>query len=70
MLAEKLVLPAEEYALKRSHVFNLLDARGAVEATDRPAYIGQIRDLAKQCAESYLESRRELGFPMLVSPAL
>jgi glycyl-tRNA synthetase alpha chain len=70
LLAEKLVLPAYDYTLKCSHMFNLLDARGAVKATDRPAYIGQIRDLAKQCAESYLESRRELGFPMLVSPTL
>ncbi len=70
LLKQKLVLPAYDYALKCSHLFNLLDARGAVKATDRPWYIGQIRDLAKQCAEGYLESRRELGFPMLVSAPL
>jgi glycyl-tRNA synthetase alpha chain len=66
LLDNKLVLPAYDYALKCSHVFNILDARGAVKATDRPTYIGQVRDLAKRCAEGYLESRREQGFPMLV----
>ncbi|MEI6790129.1 MAG: glycine--tRNA ligase subunit alpha [Myxococcaceae bacterium] len=70
LLEQKLVLPAYDYVLKCSHVFNLLDARGAIKATDRPGYIGKIRDLAKQCASSYLESRRELGFPMCVSAAL
>lgn len=70
LLEQKLVLPAYDYALKCSHLFNVLDARGAIKAVDRPAYIGRIRDLAKKCAERYLESRAELGFPMLVSPAL
>ena len=65
LLEHQLVLPAYDYVLKCSHLFNILDARGAVKATDRPTYIGQIRDLAKQCAASYLESRRDLGFPML-----
>lgn len=65
LLDQKLVLPAYDYALKCSHLFNILDARGVVKATDRPWFISQIRDLAKRCAEGYLESRRELGFPML-----
>lgn len=65
LLEHNLVLPAYDYVLKCSHVFNLLDARGAVSVTERAAYIGRVRDLAKQCAQAYLESRRELGFPML-----
>ncbi|MES2504865.1 MAG: glycine--tRNA ligase subunit alpha [Myxococcota bacterium] len=66
LLEQKLVLPAYDYTLKCSHAFNILDARGAVKATDRPEFIGKIRDLAKRCAEDYLESRKELGFPMLM----
>ncbi len=65
LLEKGFVLPAYDYALKCSHVFNLLDARGAVSVTERAAYIGRIRDLAKACADKYLESRRVLGFPML-----
>lgn len=65
LLDEKLVLPAYDYTLKCSHLFNILDARGAVSVSERAAYIGRVRDLAKGCAEQYLESRRDMGFPML-----
>lgn len=65
LLANKLVLPAYDYVLKCSHVFNLLDARGAVSVTERALYIGRIRDLAKACAQQYLASREAAGFPML-----
>lgn len=65
LLSENLVLPAYDYTLKCSHLFNLLDARGAISVAERAAYIGRVRDLAKACAESYLQSRREMGFPML-----
>lgn len=65
MLDKNLVMPAYDYALKCSHTFNLLDARGAVSVTERAAYIARVRDLAKACAEKYLESREKLGFPML-----
>jgi glycyl-tRNA synthetase alpha chain len=51
--------------LKSSHVFNLLDARGAVSVTERAAYIGRVRALAKAVAEEYFASRERLGFPML-----
>ena len=44
--------------------FNLLDARGAISVTERAAYIGRIRNLARSVAQSYLESRARLGFPM------
>jgi len=49
-----LPLPAYEYALKASHLFNLLDARGMVSPTQRQDYIKRVRDLAKACAESYV----------------
>jgi len=60
-----LVLPAYDYVLKCSHVFNLLDARGAISVTERTNYIGRVRDLAKLCAKSYIEQREELGYPLL-----
>lgn len=54
VLAEGAVLPAYEQALKCSHYFNLLDARGAIAVTERVSFIGRIRTLAKGCAEAYL----------------
>ena len=59
-----LVIPAYDYCLKTSHVFNILDARGAIGVTERQQYILRVRELAKRCADSYLEHRRELGFPL------
>ena len=49
-----LVLPAYDYVLKCSHAFNLLDARGAISATERQGYILRVRDLAKRCCSAYL----------------
>ena len=60
-----LVLPAYEYCLKCSHVFNLLDARGAVSVTERTGYIARIRQIARACAKAYLEQRKAMGFPLL-----
>jgi len=60
-----LVLPAYDYCLKTSHLFNLLDARGAVSVTERTAYLGRIRALARQVAEAYLAQRAELGHPLM-----
>jgi glycyl-tRNA synthetase alpha chain len=51
--------------LKAAHTFNLLDARGAISVTERAAYIGRIRNLARAVAQAYYASREELGFPML-----
>lgn len=65
LLEEKLVLPAYDYCLKCSHLFNLLDARAAISATERPTYIAGVRDLARICAKEYLARREELGFPLL-----
>jgi glycyl-tRNA synthetase alpha chain len=60
-----LVLPAYEYCLKCSHMFNLLDARGAISVTERTGYIGRIRNLARACAEGYVKQREEMGFPLI-----
>jgi glycyl-tRNA synthetase alpha chain len=60
----QLALPAYEQVLKAAHAFNLLDARGAISVTERAAYIGRIRNLARTVAKSYFESRERLGFPM------
>ncbi len=51
LLARGLVYPAYDYLLKCSHAFNLLDARGVISVTERAAYIGRIRTMAKGCAE-------------------
>jgi glycyl-tRNA synthetase alpha chain len=51
-----LVLPAYDLVLKCSHVFNLLDARGAIAVTERTGYILRIRSLAKACCEAYLST--------------
>ena len=60
-----LALPGYEMVLKCSHTFNLLDARGAISVTERQAYIGRVRGLAKMVAQAYYESREKLGFPMV-----
>ncbi|MBN1304845.1 MAG: glycine--tRNA ligase subunit beta [Anaerolineales bacterium] len=64
-LEQGLVLPAHDYVLKCSHVFNTLDTRGAVGVTERQAFFHQMRGLARQVAESYLEQRRRLEYPLL-----
>ena len=64
LVKEKLALPAYEQVLKAAHTFNLLDARGAISVTERAAYIGKIRNIARAVAACYLESRAALGFPL------
>jgi glycyl-tRNA synthetase alpha chain len=64
LMAQQLALPAYEQVLKAAHTFNLLDARGAISVTERAAYIGRIRNLARSVAQSYYDSRERLGFPM------
>jgi glycyl-tRNA synthetase alpha chain len=65
LIEAKCTLPAYEMVLKSSHTFNLLDARGAISVTERAAYIGRVRNLAKAVAQAYYESRERLGFPMM-----
>jgi glycyl-tRNA synthetase alpha chain len=54
LLGRKLALPAYDQCIKASHIFNLLDARGVISVTERAAYIGRVRALAKGCCEAWL----------------
>jgi len=65
LIEAQCVLPAYEMVLKASHTFNLLDARGAISVTERAAYIGRVRALARAVAQAYYDSRERLGFPMV-----
>lgn len=66
LLKEKgLIYPGYDFCLKCSHIFNLLDARGAISVTERANYIARVRNLARITAELYLKKREELGFPLL-----
>jgi glycyl-tRNA synthetase alpha chain len=65
LIMDSLVLPTYEYCLKCSHTFNLLDARGAISVTERTGYIARIRNLARACAEAYLNQREAMGYPLL-----
>ena len=64
LMTERLALPAYEQVLKAAHSFNLLDARGSISITERAEYIGRIRNLARNVANSYVQSRANLGFPL------
>jgi glycyl-tRNA synthetase alpha chain len=64
LMEQQLALPAYEQVLKGAHSFNLLDARGAISVTERAAYIGRLRNLARTVAQSYFDSRERLGFPL------
>ncbi len=64
LIERQLALPAYEQILKAAHTFNLLDARGAISVTERAAYIGRIRNLSRQVAKAYYDSRKKLNFPM------
>ena len=61
ILERSLPLPAYDQCLKASHLFNLLDARGVISVTERAAYIGRVRALAKACAEAWLRACGHLG---------
>jgi glycyl-tRNA synthetase alpha chain len=54
LVEAKLALPAYDQCIKASHCFNLLDARGVISVTERAAYIGRVRALAKACCEGWL----------------
>jgi glycyl-tRNA synthetase alpha chain len=52
---QSLVLPAYDHVLKASHLFNMMDARGAIAVAERQSYIGRIRDLCRTCALAWVE---------------
>ncbi len=64
LMQARLALPAYEKVLKAAHTFNLLDARGAISVTERAAYIGRIRNLARSVSQAYFDSRVRSGFPL------
>lgn len=61
----QLIAPGFDLALKCSHVFNVLDARGVVGVAERASYINRIRALARRCCLAYQKQREELGHPLL-----
>ena len=64
LLERELPLPAYDQVLKCSHAFNLLDARGAISVTERAAYIGRVRNLARaQVAQLYVARRQHADAP-------
>ncbi len=65
LIEAECTLPGYEMVMKASHTFNLLDARGAISVTERAAYIGRVRALARAVAKAYYDSREKLGFPMV-----
>jgi len=54
---QELILPAYDCCMKTSHLFNLLDARGALSVSERTGYIARVRALARICAEGYAQDR-------------
>ncbi|MDD4764913.1 MAG: glycine--tRNA ligase subunit alpha [Atribacterota bacterium] len=65
LAVKKLPIPAYDYTLKCTHTFNHLEARGAISVTERTGYIARVRELAKLCAQHYIEQREIIGFPLL-----
>jgi glycyl-tRNA synthetase alpha chain len=59
LLKEKLLYPGYDLVIKMSHIFNLLDARGAISPSERQAYIFKVRKLARAAAQIYLEEENE-----------
>ena len=69
VLAKSCIVPAYEMTLKCSHAFNVLDARGALSVRERAAYIGRVRNLARQVARAFVAQREALGHPLLKEKA-
>ena len=69
-LARGLALPAHDYVLKCSHIFNVLDARGAIGVTERARYFVRMRDLSRQVSALFLKQREEMGYPLLKKVAV
>ena len=65
LLGKGLTLPAYDRCIETSHLFNVLDARGAISVAERTGYIARVRALARQCAEAYLREREAMGHPLL-----
>jgi glycyl-tRNA synthetase alpha chain len=64
-----LAMPGYDAVIKCSHLFNVLDARGAISVSERVGYIGRVRKLARKAAVTYAEQRKQLGYPLIADPA-
>ncbi len=67
-LEAKLVVPAHDYNLKCSHLFNVLDTRGAIGVTERTNYFRRMRGISRQVADAYIEQRQRLEYPFMDVP--
>jgi glycyl-tRNA synthetase alpha chain len=65
LLDAGMVMPGYDAVIKCSHLFNVLDARGAISVSERVGYIARVRRLARKASEAYVAQRRELGFPLI-----
>ena len=65
LLEKGLLHPAYDACLKCSHIFNLLDSRGAISVTERTGFIGRVRALARGCAALFMKWREDEGYPLL-----
>jgi len=65
LIAKGLLQPAYDACLKCSHIFNLLDSRGAISVTERTGFIGRVRALARGCAQLFMKWREAEGYPLL-----
>ena len=65
LIEKNIAVPALDFVLKCSHTFNLMEARGVISVTERTQIIARIRTLAKKVAETWLDERKSLGFPLL-----
>ena len=64
-----LVAPAHDYNLKCSHIFNVLDTRGAIGVTDRAVFFRRMRNMARNVSKTYLAQREEMGYPLKDTPS-
>jgi glycyl-tRNA synthetase alpha chain len=69
LLEAGLVMPGYDAVIKCSHLFNVLDARGAISVSERVGYIARVRKLARRAAEAWAKQREALGYPLLADPA-
>ena len=69
LLELELILPAYDHCLRMSHLFNVLDARGAFSVSERGRFLLRCRAVAERCAKGFLAQRESLGFPLLRHPS-
>lgn len=59
------LISAYDYVLKCSHLFNVLDTRGAIGVTERAAYFRRMRDMTRNVAQTYVAQREEMNYPLM-----